>query len=240
LYYKNNIGGTLNLIEKMLAYKIRNIIFSSSATVYGIPHKLPISEDFPLSTSTPYGATKLHIERILADVANTNQEISVTILRYFNPIGTHESGLIGEKPCGTPNNLAPYIAQVAVGLRPEVFIFGNDYETVDGTGVRDFIHVVDLALGHVASLEKIKDTGVHIYNLGTGHGTSVLQLLHAFEKSCGKTIPYKVVARRARDVGECYANCDKAKRELGWVATKSIDEAAKSMLKFYKSINSLD
>jgi len=231
LYYKNNIGGTLNLIEQMLASDVRKIIFSSSAAVYGHPHKLPVLENFPLSSSTPYGTTKLYLERILTDIASANPKFSVVLLRYANPIGIHESGLIKEDPHGIPSNLAPCIAQVAVGLRPELIIYGNDYKTADGTAVRDYIHVVDLALGHIAALEKIKDAGVHIFNLGTGRGTSVLELLRAFEKSCGKSISYKIAARRELEVGECYVSCDKAKRMLDWVATKSIDEAVESIMK---------
>ena len=213
-YYHNNITGTLHLLELMEKYDVRNIVFSSSATVYGMPKTVPITEDFPLSTTNPYGTTKLFIERILTDANAANPKLSVTLLRYFNPI-----------PKGIPNNLLPYVAQVAVGKLEKVHVFGNDYSTPDGTGVRDYIHVVDLALGHLKAIEKKTDVpGVHIYNLGTGNGYSVLQIIDAFSKACGKDIPYQIDPRRPGDIAECYANPAKAKNELGWEATRGIEE----------------
>lgn len=222
-YYHNNITGTLHLVEIMEKYGVYNLVFSSSATVYGTPKTVPILEDFPLSTTNPYGSTKLMIENILQDVYKANNKWSVTLLRYFNPIGAHESGDLGEDPKGIPNNLLPYVAQVAVGRLEYVHVFGNDYATKDGTGVRDYIHVVDLALGHLKAIEKKSDeAGVHIYNLGTGNGYSVLDIIHAFEKACDKELPYKIEARRPGDIAECYANAAKAKKELGWEATRDI------------------
>ena len=226
-YYNNNIGGTLSLLEAMRAHNVKNIIFSSSATVYGTPEKLPITEDCPKGECTnPYGWTKSMIEQILTDVHTSDNEWNVILLRYFNPIGAHASGLIGEDPQGIPNNLVPYIAQVAVGRREHLNVYGDDYKTHDGTGVRDYIHVVDLALGHVKALEKV-DTmsgGVKIYNLGTGRGYSVLDVLHAYEKACGKTLPYVVGPRRPGDVDENYSDPSRAKDELGWVAENDIEE----------------
>ncbi len=226
-YYNNNIGGTLSLLEAMRAHNVKNIIFSSSATVYGTPKKLPITEDCPKGECTnPYGWTKSMIEQILTDVHASDNEWNVILLRYFNPIGAHTSGLIGEDPQGIPNNLVPYIAQVAVGRREHLNVYGDDYKTHDGTGVRDYIHVVDLALGHVKALEKV-DTmsgGVKIYNLGTGRGYSVLDVLHAYEKACGKTLPYVVGPRRPGDVDENYSDPRRAKDELGWVAENDIEE----------------
>lgn len=219
LYYQNNISGTLNLCELMNEYGCKRIIFSSSATVYGAPETVPITEDFPLSTTNPYGSTKLMLEGILSDLCVPDQEWSVVLLRYFNPIGAHESGLIGESPNGIPNNLMPYIMQVAVGKLPELGVFGNDYDTPDGTGVRDYIHVVDLARGHVNAVEKVtSDSGVNIYNLGTGNGYSVLDLVKAFEEASGVKIPYSIKPRRAGDIAVCYADPKKAKQELGWEA----------------------
>ncbi len=224
-YYHNNITGTLNLVDIMEKHNVYNIVFSSSATVYGMPKTVPITEDFPLSTTNPYGSTKLMIENILQDVYTANNKWSITLLRYFNPIGAHKSGTMGEDPKGIPNNLLPYVAQVAVGKLEKIHVFGNDYPTVDGTGVRDYIHVVDLAIGHLKSIEiKTGESGVHIYNLGTGNGYSVLQIIHAFEKACGKTLPYQIDPRRPGDIAECYANAKKAEKELGWKAERGIDE----------------
>lgn len=224
-YYHNNITGTLNLVDIMEKHNVFNLVFSSSATVYGMPKTVPITEDFPLSTTNPYGSTKLMIENILTDVFKANEKWSVTLLRYFNPIGAHKSGKLGEDPKGIPNNLLPYVAQVAVGKLEYIHVFGNDYPTVDGTGVRDYIHVVDLALGHLKALEHMTNLpGVHIFNLGTGNGYSVLQVIAAFEKACGKKLPYKIEARRPGDIAECYANAEKAKKELDWAATRGIDE----------------
>ncbi len=224
-YYHNNITGTLVLMELMEKYDVNNIVFSSSATVYGMPKAVPITEDFPLSTTNPYGSTKLMLEQILTDAAAANDKLSVTLLRYFNPIGAHKSGDMGEDPQGIPNNLLPYVAQVAVGKLEKVHVFGNDYPTPDGTGVRDYIHVVDLALGHLKAIEKrADDPGVHIYNLGTGNGYSVLQIIKAFEKACGKELPYVIDPRRPGDIAECWANAAKAKAELGWEATREIEE----------------
>jgi len=234
-YYRNNVTGTVNLLSAMITHGVKKIVFSSSATVYGNPARLPIQEDFPLSTTNPYGATKLIIEGILADVVKANPDFCAVILRYFNPVGAHASGLIGENPSGIPNNLAPYIVQVAAGIRPELNVFGNDYKTKDGTGVRDYIHVVDLSIGHIVSLEKIEKAGLFIYNLGTGKGTSVLELTSAFEKAVGKKIPYKMCERRAGDIDACYADCSKALKELGWETELGIDEMCKSAWAFYKN-----
>ena len=224
-YYHNNITGTLNLVDIMQKHNVFNLVFSSSATVYGMPKTVPITEDFPLSTTNPYGATKLMIENILKDVYASNNKWSITILRYFNPIGADKSGDMGEDPKGIPNNLLPYIAQVAVGRLEKLHVYGNDYDTEDGTGVRDYIHVVDLALGHLKSIEKKTNvSGVHIYNLGTGNGYSVLEMLHAFEKACGKTLPYQIDERRPGDIAKCFADAKKAKEELGWEATRELAE----------------
>ena len=219
LYYQNNIAGTLNLCELMNEYGCKRIIFSSSATVYGSPKTVPITEDFPLSTTNPYGSTKLMLEGILSDLCVPDEEWSVVLLRYFNPIGAHESGLLGESPNGIPNNLMPYIMQVAVGKLPELGVFGDDYDTPDGTGVRDYIHVVDLAKGHVNAVKKAtSDNGVNIYNLGTGNGYSVLDIVKAFEAANGVKIPYVIKDRRPGDIAICYADPKKAKEELGWEA----------------------
>lgn len=224
-YYHNNITGTLILCEVMNKYNVKNLVFSSSATVYGMPEIVPISESFPLGATNPYGRTKLMIEEILRDLYVSDSDWSIALLRYFNPIGAHESGRIGEDPNGIPNNLMPFITQVAVGKLQELKVFGSDYQTVDGTGVRDYIHVVDLAKGHLKALEKIvKNKGAESYNLGTGRGYSVLEVVQAFEKASGKTIPYAIVERRPGDVAECYANPEKAKQELGWSAEKGIEE----------------
>lgn len=218
-YYRNNLVSTLNLLFAMRAHGVKRFVFSSSATVYGDPASVPIREDFPLSATNPYGRTKLMIERILTDAAAADPELSVALLRYFNPVGAHPSGRIGEDPNGIPNNLMPFIAQVAVGKLPALRIFGGDYPTRDGTGVRDYIHVVDLAKGHVCALKKLESgRGVFVYNLGTGVGYSVLEVLRAFEAACGKTLPYEITARRPGDVAECYADPSKAEKELGWQA----------------------
>ncbi len=225
-YYHNNITGTLILCDVMRAHGVKNIVFSSSATVYGNPAFVPITEACPKGVITnPYGQTKGMLEQILTDLNVADKEWNVVILRYFNPIGAHKSGRIGEDPKGIPNNLVPYISQVAVGKLEALNVFGNDYNTPDGTGVRDYIHVVDLAVGHVKALKKIEDnSGVSIYNLGTGNGYSVLQVVKAFEKACGKEIPYVIRDRRPGDIDACYAEPLKAKEELGWVAERGIDE----------------
>lgn len=225
-YYHNNISGTLSLLKIMRKYSCKNIIFSSSATVYGDPEKVPITEDFPKGVCTnPYGWTKSMMEQIMTDLQKSDPDWKVVLLRYFNPIGAHESGKIGEDPQGIPNNLLPYIAQVAVGKLDYLRVFGDDYDTVDGTGVRDYIHVVDLAKGHVLSVDKIdKLEGVSIINLATGNGYSVLEVLKAFEKACGKKISYKIVERREGDIAKCFADASKAYEVLGWKAEKGIDE----------------
>jgi UDP-glucose 4-epimerase len=224
-YYHNNITGTLILCEVMKEFGVQTIVFSSSATVYGNPQKVPITEDFPLSAINPYGRTKLVIEEILRDVQAAEFGWQIGLLRYFNPVGAHKSGYIGEDPNGIPNNLFPYIAQVAVGKLKKLAVFGNDYPTPDGTGVRDYIHVVDLARGHLRALEKLRTKpGLVIYNLGTGRGYSVLEVVSAFSKACGKPIPYKIVDRRPGDVASSYADPSLAHRELGWVATESLAE----------------
>ena len=225
LYYHNNITGTLNLLEVLGKYGAKRIVFSSSATVYGKPASVPITEDFPLSTTNPYGETKLMIERILSDLYAADPEWSVSILRYFNPIGAHSSGLIGEDPQGIPNNLLPYITQVAAGRRECLSIFGSDYKTHDGTGVRDYIHVVDLARAHLKAIERAETlTGVEHFNIGTGVGYSVLDIVHAYEKATGITINYKIVDRRPGDIDECYANPKKAAELLGWKAEYNIED----------------
>jgi UDP-glucose 4-epimerase len=224
-YYHNNITGTLILCEVMAQHGVKNLVFSSSATVYGDPSKMPITEDMPLSATNPYGRTKLMIEEILCDLYVSDHAWNIALLRYFNPVGAHASGRIGEDPNGIPNNLVPYIAQVAVGKLAELRVFGDDYPTPDGTGVRDYIHVVDLALGHLKALEKLRSNpGVVSYNLGTGRGYSVLEVLAAFEKVAGKPIPYRIVDRRPGDVAASYADPAKANRELGWSAGRDIDE----------------
>lgn len=225
MYYENNIMSTLALVEVMTEFSVKKIVFSSSATVYGLNNPSPLVETMPTSATNPYGYTKVMLEQILRDVEVADKEWSIALLRYFNPIGAHESGLIGEDPAGIPNNLMPFIAQVAVGKREELSVFGNDYDTVDGTGVRDYIHVIDLALGHIKALEKISTTaGVHTYNLGSGQGTSVLELVQAFEKVNGVPVPYKIVDRRPGDVATCYANADKALAELNWKTEKTIED----------------
>lgn len=233
-YYTVNISGTLNLIDVMRNYGCKNIIFSSSATVYGEPAQIPITESCPKGTCTnPYGWTKWMLEQILTDVHTSDTEWNVILLRYFNPIGAHESGLIGEDPKGIPNNLLPYVAQVAIGKLKCVGVFGNDYDTPDGTGVRDYIHVVDLAKGHVKALDKIKEkAGCRVYNLGTGKGYSVLDVIHAFSKACGHEIPYEIKPRRAGDIATCYSKCDLAKEELGWQAEYDLDAMCASSWKW--------
>ena len=236
-YYKNNVVGTLNLLEVMKEFGVNKMVFSSSATVYGAPKSVPITEDMPLSTTNPYGTTKLMIEQILTDIAHANKDFKVAILRYFNPIGAHESGIIGENPNGVPNNLMPYISKVAAGKLQCLSIFGNDYPTSDGTGVRDYIHVVDLAKGHLKALERLAkdDTGVFIYNLGTGKGYSVLDIVKAFEKENGVVITYKIVDRRPGDISECYANPTKALRELEWKAEKTLEDMVRDAWNFEKN-----
>ncbi len=223
-YYDNNLVSTFVLLEVMRKFNVKNFVFSSSATVYGEPERLPLDENCRLSTTNPYGTTKYMQEIILNDLWNSDKEWNITLLRYFNPVGAHESGLIGEDPKGIPNNLMPYVAQVASGKLQQIGVFGNDYPTPDGTGVRDYIHVVDLARGHVAAIEALKEGGVHIYNLGTGNGYSVLDMIHAFEKACGKTLPYAIKPRRDGDVPACYASSAKAERELGWKAQYDLEK----------------
>ncbi len=223
LYYHNNLTGTFHLLECMEKYGVNRIVFSSSATVYGMPKRVPISEDFPLSTTNPYGETKLMIERILKDACHARPSLSACILRYFNPIGAHESGLIGEDPKGIPNNLLPYVAKVAAGKLSHLRVFGNDYPTRDGTGVRDYIHVVDLALAHLCALTRTeKVTGIEYYNIGTGTGYSVLEIVEAFSKAWGGEIPYEIVERRSGDIAECYANPTRALEILGWHAERDL------------------
>jgi len=223
-YYHNNLTGTFILCELMQKYGVKNLVFSSSATVYGDPASVPISEEFPLSATNPYGKTKLMIEDILRDLVVADRTWNIAILRYFNPVGAHISGTIGEDPNGIPNNLVPYISQVAVGKLKQLSVYGNDYNTIDGTGVRDYIHVVDLAKGHIKALEKLaKDhIGAREFNLGSGNGYSVLQVIEAFAKASGKEIPYKIVARRPGDIAACYAKSDRAKNELDWEAEKGL------------------
>ena len=231
-YYENNISGTVSLLKVLDKHNVKKIIFSSSATVYGDPERLPLDENCRLSTTNPYGSTKLMMENIMQDLWKADNEWNIILLRYFNPVGSHESGLIGEDPKGIPNNLMPFVAQVASGKLACINVFGNDYDTPDGTGVRDYIHVVDLALGHIAAIENCNDSGVHIYNLGTGRGYSVLEMIHAFEKACGKTLPYKICERRPGDIASCYAAPDKAKKELHWEATHGIEEMCASQWKW--------
>jgi len=232
-YYHNNVTGTLILCEVMHKHHVKKIVFSSSATVYGDPETVPIKEDFPLHATNPYGRTKLMIEEILRDLHVSDESWGIALLRYFNPVGAHESGDIGEDPNGIPNNLLPYISQVAVGKLPKLNVFGDNYPTPDGTGVRDYIHVVDLAIGHLKALEKLEnETGVLTYNLGTGQGYSVLDMVHAFEKASGKDIPYEIVDRRPGDIATCYADPSKAENELHWKAKKGIDEMCASTWKW--------
>ena len=229
-YYNNNIYGTLALVGAMRDFGCKKIVFSSSATVYGTPERLPLDETCAVGgTTNPYGTSKYFQEIILKDIYAADSEWTVALLRYFNPVGAHESGLIGEDPKGIPNNLTPYIAKVAIGELKEIGVFGNDYPTPDGTGVRDYIHVVDLAKGHIACIEKLTESGVYTYNLGTGVGYSVLDVIHAFEKACGHKLPYVIKPRRAGDIAACYADADKAYKELGWKAELGIDEMCSSL-----------
>ncbi|MCH5351959.1 MAG: UDP-glucose 4-epimerase GalE [Acutalibacter sp.] len=225
-YYQNNLESTLTLLQVMKEHGVHNLVFSSSATVYGNPATVPIREDFPLSATNPYGSTKLMIERILTDCAHADPAFNPILLRYFNPVGAHESGKLGEDPNGIPNNLVPYITQTAVGKREKVHVFGNDYPTPDGTGIRDYIHVVDLAKGHAAALRLFEkeNCGLRSYNLGTGTGYSVLEMINAFSKVVGKEIPYVIEGRRPGDIPVCYADCTKAYEELGWKAEKTLDD----------------
>lgn len=235
-YYHNNITGTLVLVDLMRKYGCKKIVFSSSATVYGDPASVPIREDFPLSTTNPYGTTKLFIERILEDIYKSDNEWSVILLRYFNPIGAHESGEIGENPNGIPNNLLPYINFVAVGKLDHLNVFGNDYNTPDGTGVRDYIHVVDLALGHLKAIDKARTmTGVEVYNLGTGKGYSVLDIVKTFERVNNIKVKYEIAPRRPGDIAECYADPSKAKEELGWEATRNLEQMCADGWKYTKN-----
>lgn len=236
-YYTNNVSGTLNLLDIMRKHNVKTIIFSSSATVYGDPEVVPLTEMCKIGgTTNPYGSSKLFIEQILKDVYKSDNTWDVCILRYFNPIGSHESGIIGEEPQGRPNNLMPYIVRVASGELEELSIFGNDYNTPDGTGVRDYIHVVDLAKGHIKALEKLEKekSGIYIYNLGTGKGYSVLNMVHAFEKTTGQKIKYKITERRAGDIATCYADATKAKEELNWVAEKTLEDMCRDSWNYIK------
>lgn len=237
-YYTNNLVSCLNVLNSMRRHGVKNFVFSSSATVYGDPASVPIREDFPVGAATnPYGATKVMNEQILKDLCKADPTMNVALLRYFNPIGAHESGLIGEDPNGIPNNLVPYIAKVAVGKLEKVHVFGNDYNTPDGTGVRDYIHVVDLARGHVAALKKLStNCGLFICNLGTGHGYSVLDVIKAYSRACGKELPYVIDPRRPGDIAECYADPTKAREELGWEAQYGIEEMCASSYK-WQSMN---
>ena len=237
-YYDNNINGALALLEVMKKHNVKKFIFSSSATVYGDPEVIPITEECKTGgTTNPYGTTKLFIEQILKDTYASDNTWDICILRYFNPIGAHESGLIGEEPQGIPNNLMPYVVRVAAGILPQLSVFGNDYNTPDGTGVRDYIHVVDLAKGHVLALNKLEkeNKGLFIYNLGTGTGYSVLDMVKAFEKATGKEVPYKIAPRRSGDIATCYANPKKAKEELGWEATKTLEDMCRDSWNYINS-----
>lgn len=232
LYYRNNLDSTLTLLETMVKYDVKRFVFSSSATVYGTPERLPLDEECSLSTTNPYGATKLMIENILRDVYAADHSFHILLLRYFNPVGAHESGLIGEDPKGIPNNLMPYVAKVAHGELPYLNVFGNDYPTPDGTGVRDYIHVMDLAEGHLAALEHIDSYGVEAINLGTGVGYSVLDMVKAFEKASGKPVPYKIAPRRPGDIAACYASPEKAARELNWRAKRNLEDMCRDLWNF--------
>ena len=240
-YYENNIGGAINVLEMMKKYNVKKFLFSSSATVYGNPEKVPITEDQKTGgTTNPYGTTKLYIEQILKDLYVADDSFDICILRYFNPIGAHESGLIGEEPNGVPNNLMPYVVRVACGQLEELSIFGNDYDTPDGTGVRDYIHVVDLAKGHIAALNKLdrEPHGLFIYNLGTGHGYSVLDIVKNFEEATGKTVKYKIAPRREGDIATCYSDPTKAKEELGWEAKYDIKDMCRDSWHYIEMKNS--
>ena len=234
-YYTNNISGALILLDTMKKYGVKKFVFSSSATVYGEPERIPLTEDCKIGgTTNPYGTSKLFIEQILQDIYKSDNTWNIAILRYFNPVGAHESGLIGEEPQGIPNNLMPYVARVAAGELKELSVFGNDYNTPDGTGVRDYIHVVDLAKGHIKALEKLEkeEKGLFIYNLGTGVGYSVLDMVKAFEETTGKKVAYKIAPRRAGDIATCYSNPQKAKEELGWKANKTLEDMCKDSWNF--------
>ncbi len=234
-YYGNNLTGTLELMKAMRRHNVKRIVFSSSATVYGMNNPVPFKEDMPTSATNPYGWTKVMIEQILTDAAHADPELSVCLLRYFNPVGAHESGLIGEDPNGIPNNLVPYVSQVGAGLLSKLRVFGDDYDTPDGTGVRDYIHVVDLARGHLAALDyTMTHKGREVFNLGTGRGTSVLEIVKAYGKACGHEIPYQIVPRRAGDIATCYADTEKAARELGWKAEYGIDKMCEDAWRFAK------
>ncbi len=236
MYYRNNLDSTLTLCELMETFGVKRLVFSSSATVYGVPKTVPIREDFPLSTTNPYGTTKLMIEDILRDVCHADSTWSVALLRYFNPIGAHKSGRIGEDPNGIPNNLLPFVSQVAIGKRECLSVFGDDYDTPDGTGVRDYIHVVDLAQGHLKAVEKVlSSTGIDAYNLGTGNGYSVLQIVRAFEKASGKTVRYKIAPRRSGDVAACYADPSYAAEKLHWRAVHTLDEMCEDAWRWQKN-----
>lgn len=233
MYYRNNIDSTLTLLEVMEEYGVYNLVFSSSATVYGVPEKLPLREDFPVSATNPYGYTKLMIEQILKDVSYSNDKWRIVLLRYFNPIGAHESGLIGENPDGIPNNIMPYIMRVASGEYDKVHVFGNDYDTKDGTGVRDYIHVVDLAKGHIKAIEYLEKNGkISIFNLGTGMGYSVLDLIETVKKVNNVSVPYVIESRRPGDIATCYADCSLANKELGWTAEKGIEDMCRDAYNF--------
>ena len=232
MYYRNNLDSTLTLLETMVKYDVKRFVFSSSATVYGTPERLPLDEDCRLSTTNPYGSTKLMIENILKDVYAADRSFHILLLRYFNPVGAHESGLIGEDPKGIPNNLMPYVAKVAHGELPYLNVFGNDYDTPDGTGVRDYIHVMDLAEGHLAALEHIDSYGVEAINLGTGVGYSVLDMVKAFEKASGKSVPYKIAPRRPGDIASCYASPEKAANELNWRAKRNLEDMCRDLWNF--------
>ena len=237
-YYANNVQGTISLLQAMQSAQVKTLVFSSSATVYGEPRYLPLDESHPTSATNPYGRSKLHIEEMLSDVASSDSDWRIACLRYFNPVGAHESGLIGENPCGVPNNLMPYIAQVAAGQRAELSVFGDDYPTADGTGVRDYIHVMDLAEGHAAALGFLSQTtGWHAINLGTGNGYSVLEMVQAFEKASGREVPYEIVARRAGDVAACFADPKKASELLNWTAKRSVEEMCGSTWLFQQRAN---
>lgn len=235
-YYSNNLISTCNLLTLMKEFNVKKLVFSSSATVYGVPDRVPLKETDPVKSATnPYGETKVMIERIISDYCAADSSMNAVLLRYFNPIGAHPSGLLGEDPNGIPNNLMPYICQVAIGKLKCLKVYGDDYPTPDGSGIRDYIHVVDLALGHVATIKKLEENpGLVIYNLGTGKGTSVLEMISAFEKATGVKIPYEIVGRRAGDVAENYAECDKAKNELGWVAKYNVIDACRDAYNFQK------
>ena len=237
-YYGNNVQGTINLLEAMRDAGVKTLVFSSSATVYGDPQYLPLDEEHPTSATNPYGRSKLQIEEILGDVSVSDPQWRIACLRYFNPVGAHDSGLIGEDPNDIPNNLMPFVAQVAVGKLPRLNVFGDDYPTPDGTGVRDYIHVMDLAEGHLAALEYLqKEAGWHAINLGTGQGYSVLDMVKAFERSCGREVPYAITGRRPGDIATCYALPEKARQKLGWEARRGLDEMCDSTWKFQQRVS---